>query len=274
MNIIFSANNYTEYLKGRIQALPKQGHGVRSQWAKAIDCQVAFVSHVLNDRYHLNLEQACALSQHLGHNELEHEYFLNLVSKARAGTKNLKNFFESRLSQIRLQVEKSNSQIQNRMKIQNELSIEDQAIYYSSWIFSAVHIILTIPEFQTSAEVIAQHFNEQISSIRKVLEFLESRGLIEQKQGRMQVKNFYMFINRKSPLFSSQQVTWRQKAIQSIYQNKENHVHFSSVFSISKEDEEKIRKLLLQTIENSTEIIKPSKEEKLFSIGIDFFEVR
>ena len=267
---IFNYSKYRSFLTDNLAQRPNKGHGLRSQWAKAMGCQVAFVSHVLNGHYELSLEQAEGLARHLALNKEEKEFFLLLVQKERAATQDLKKHFTELIS------EKTDQQqnIRHRMKIKTNLSIEDQALYYSSWLYSAVHIILTIPEFQSSTDTLATYFNQPLVLIRKILEFLETRQIIELNNGRYLVKNNFQFINKDSPLFAHQQNFWRQKAIEAIYRNNTEEIHFSSIFTLAERDVKKIKDILLKSIQDSTEVIKPSKEEKLYSICMDFFEVK
>ncbi|WP_413290968.1 TIGR02147 family protein [Bdellovibrio sp. HCB337] len=271
MNVlIFDFSDYRAYLKGLLKSYPKKGHGVRSVWAQALNCQVAFVSHVLNGLYDFSIEQGEALTRYLAFSKDETEYFLLLLQKERAGTHELKKFY-TQLIQEKIS---EREDIRKRMKIKENLSVEDQAIYYSKWLYSATHILLTIPEFQTSPEKIAQYFNTPLVTIREILEFLETRKLIVLKNGRYLVQDSYIFINKDSPLFSHQQSFWRQKAIEAIYQNNREDIHFASIFTISESDLKKVKEILLKSIEETTEIIKPSKEEKLYSICMDLFEVK
>lgn len=267
---IFDFSDYRTYLKQLLKSYPKKGHGVRSVWAQALSCQVAFVSHVMNGLYDFSIEQGEALSRHLAFNKDETEYFLLLLQKERAGTHELKKFY-TQLIQEKL-TEREN--VRERMKIKENLSVEDQAIYYSKWLYSAIHILLTIPDFQTSPEKIAEYFNTPLVTVREILDFLETRKLIILKNGRYLVQNNFLFINKDSPLFSHQQSFWRQKAIESIYQNNPEDIHFASIFTISEMDLKKVKEILLSSIEDSTEVIKPSKEEKLYSICMDLFEVK
>lgn len=267
---IYDFNDYRGYLQAYLKSQPMKGHGLRSQWAKVMGCQVAFVSHVLKGRYDLSIEQAESLTRHLALNKEDCDYFILLVQKNKAGTHQLKTYFNNLLNEKIA----SRDLIKSRIKIEEKLSLEDQAIYYSSWLYSSVHMILTIPQFQKSPEKIAEYFSVSLFKIREVLEFLETRKLIQIDGSSIRVINNYIFINKDSPLFPHQQVFWRQKAIESIYKNKHDEIHFASIFSISESDIKKLREILLKSIEESTEIIKPSKEEKLFSICMDLFEVR
>ena len=267
--IIFDFSDYRLFLLAFLKAQPKKGHGLRSIWAKVMGCQIAFVSHVLRGHYDLSIEQTEALSRHLGLNKDEKEFLILLVQKAKAGTHQLKNYFNELIDEKI----KNRDQVRNRMRIKENLSLEDQATYYSKWLYSAIHILLTIPDFQKSPEKIAEYFSTPLEKVREVLNFLDSRKLIRLDNGKYTVENNYLFINKESPLFAHQQNFWRQKAIESIYQNNHDEIHFASIFTLAEKDIKKIKEILLKSIEDSTEVIKPSKEEKLYSICMDFFEV-
>ncbi len=269
-NDVFEYRSYRLFLKDFLKNQPKQGHGLRSQWAQAVGCQVAFISHVLNGTYDLSAEQCEALARHLGFNREETEFFLLLNLSERSGTVSLKKLYQQQI-QDRLQVR---NQVRHRMKIQEDLSLEDQAIYYSGWLYSAVHILLTIPDFQESPEKIAEYFHKPLAEIRKIMDFLESRGFIKKTKGKWQVTNQFIIVNKDSPLYIQQQSFWRNKAIDSISNKDMDEIHFASVFSLSEEDVRKVREILLKSIESSTDVIKPSKEEKLYAICMDFFSVR
>jgi uncharacterized protein (TIGR02147 family) len=270
MKSIFLFKDYKKYLLDFLENQPQRGRGLRGKWAEAAGCQLAYVSHVLGGPPHFSLEQAESISRFVGHSQEETEYFLLLVEKARAGTASLKQFFQH-LIEAKLEYYHN---LRNRMKIQASLKLEDQAIYYSRWHYAAIHMILTIPEYQT-AVAISEYFSMPLVKVKEYLSFLVTRHLAEEAtSGRYSVKEQFLHIGKESPLFPHQQVTWRHKAIESIYNKDANAIHFASCFSLSARDIAKIKDILGQTIEDTTEVIKPSKEEKLFSICLDFFELR
>jgi uncharacterized protein (TIGR02147 family) len=269
MTSVYEASDYRSYLLGYLRAQPKKGRGLRGQWAEAAGCQVAYVSHVLGGTNDFSLEQAEAISRQIGHSKEEQEYFVLLVQKARSGTNQLRQFFQNMLNEKLAH----HHNIRHRMKIKETLKIADQAIYYSKWYYAAIHILLTIPEYRT-ATAISQYFAIPLAETKEYLEFLETRQLIELKSGHYSVRGAFLHISKDSPLFFHQQISWRQRAIDSVYKNRPDEVHFASCFSLSAKDVDRIKALLSQTIETSTEIIKPSKEERLYSICLDFFEVR
>ena len=100
MGSIFDYTDYKKYLKDGLKQKPKSGHGFKSAMASAIHCQSAYISRVLNGDAHFSLEQAYALNGFLGHSEEEAEFFILLVSYARAGTQPLERFFLRKINEI------------------------------------------------------------------------------------------------------------------------------------------------------------------------------
>jgi uncharacterized protein (TIGR02147 family) len=269
MNSIFEYSDYRAYLHSYLTHQPRKGRGLRGAWATAAGCQMAYVSHVLGGKNDFSLEQAERISGHIGHSPEEQEYFLLMVQRIRAGTKPLRQFFQRRMDELAAK----HYEIRHRMKIRETLDVQDQAVYYSKWMYSAIHILVTIPEHQAPSSI-AAYFGLSQAEIKPYLDFLETRQLIELKNGRYAVRGPFLHIGKESPLFFHQQISWRQRAIDSIYRNTPDEIHFASCFSLSTSDVDKIRSVLTASIERTTEIIRPSKEEKLYSICLDFFEVR
>jgi hypothetical protein len=69
--------------------------------ARAIGCQTAYISQVLNADLNFGLEQALKISLLLGLTEDEKRYLLFLVEKSRAGTIELKAHFQKQLEEVR-----------------------------------------------------------------------------------------------------------------------------------------------------------------------------
>ena len=269
MKAVFDYKDYRKFLEDYIESQPNGGRGVRRHFAEACGCQVAYISHVLGNRYDFSPEQIEAIARHIGLGRDETEYLVLLVEMARAGTQALKQFFQRMLSE---RIEK-HLLLKNRVKISETLSVEDQAAYYSKWHYSAIHIILTIPAYRT-AQKIAEYLALPMSVVRETLDFLEQRGLIEQERaGGYKVKGMFLYLDKKSVLMAQHHTNWRLQAVKSLTLERENDLHFSSCFSVSADDASKLRALLSKTIEESMDIVKPSKEEKICAFNVDFFEL-
>ena len=266
MNTLFEYKDYKHYLKDLVKQKPKQGHGFKSAMATAIRCQSAYISRVLNGNAHLSLEQAHELNQFLGHSEEEAEFFILLVLYTRAGTQILKNFF---LKKINHALNKRLI-LKERFKVKMTLAAEDQARYYSSWPYAAIHIATSIPQLETK-KAISDYLDLPLPKVSEILDFLCRTGLVIKKGDHFTIGKTRIHLGSDSALISQHHTHWRIKAIQNLDQKQEDTLHYSSMISLSKEDIQKIKTKLVKTIEEYNAIVKDSKEEELRCLTLDFF---
>jgi len=265
---IFEHNSYKGYLNQCIRSSPKQGRGFKAALASAANCQSAYISQVLNGDRHLNLEQAEGINSFLMHSEDESQFFLLLVLYERAGTKQLK---ERLRRKMQVYVDRFQT-LKERFNIKETLTPEIQAQYYSSWHYTAIHILLTIPRFRTK-ESICKAMGLTSDVVTPILEFLVSAGLAFQKHSEYLPGKSNTFVGKDSPFVKHHHSNWRSRAIDSIAVNRADEIHYSSVFSLSAEDAIKIRFLVLKAIEDVRKIRLPSKEEELHSFCLDLFRL-
>lgn len=262
---IFEFHDYKEFLGEQAKL---SGRGFKKALAGAAQCQTTYISQILGGKPHLSLEQAQAALSFLGLTREEGYYFLLLVEKARAGTPALRAFLEDR---ARVEREK-HLVIRDRVKLGSSLSVEAKATYYSSWHYAAVHMLITIPKFQTLTEIARKlQLTQKRSS--EVLEFLTSVGLTTSQNGRYSPGDSQIYLEKTSPLMAKHHTNWRIRAIESLDQDSPEEIHFSGVFTLTSEASERIRTILVQSIEDSVNVVKEAKEEKLVAMGIDFFEL-
>lgn len=64
------------------------------------------------------------------------------------------------------------------------------------------------------------------------------------------------------------------QGIQSLDRGHPNHLHYSSVMSISKETAEKIRAILLESIQSMEPIVRDAKDEGVYALTLDLFDLK
>lgn len=267
-NSLFDFRDYKAYLKSYMTRLPSKGHGFRAEISKHLHVHSAYVTQVLNSGAHFSPEQAEDLNVLLNHNEQEGEFFLLLVQLARAGTARLKKRIQVQMDQL-LQ---KRTNLKERVKIQKNLSSEDQLIYYSSWHYTAVHIMLTIPQFQF-LDKISEALKLPRERVKRILDYLISVGLAEQSGSKFTPSTSHIYLGREAASISKHHTNWRMKAIESLDQDTTEDLHFSAALSLSEEDYTKIREDLAKKIQDSMERVKESKEEMLCAFNLDFFKM-
>ena len=267
MKNVFEFNRYKPYLNG-VLGQKGQKTGRRSEAARHIGCQTAYLSQVLNGNAHLSLEQAYSLNEFLGHDEEQAEFFLLLIQKDRAGTPALKSYFAAKLEAIN----ERRLVIKNRLKDQETLSAPDQATYYSSWYYACIHVMVTIPGLQDK-ESIAKHLNLPLAQIASALEFLVSRGLVVDDGGRYKIGPSHVHLAHDAPFITKHHANWRTRALVAIDHVKKDDLHYSMVGTISRADARKIKERIVEMIQENMKTFAPSKEEAVFVIAFVFFEI-
>ncbi len=165
------------------------------------------------------------------------------------------------------------SLLKNRVGVKSHLSEHDQLVYYSSWIFGAVHALVSVPGFQT-AENIARHLGINVRQASDALEFLLNSGLLNKNnKGLLRVGKSQIHIGIDSPSVTKHHINWRLQAIRILEHQEPKNLHYSSVVSVSVKDIEKIRGILIESIRTIKAVIKDSSEEEVRCFNIDLFEI-
>jgi uncharacterized protein (TIGR02147 family) len=265
---LFDFKDYRPYLK---EAFPTHGtnRGSRARLAAALGVWKGFVSSVIHGDADFSLEQAYRVSHHLSHTDDEREYFLLLILKARAGSKDLEKHFAERIDAI----QKKREEIRERIGATSGISDTDKMTYYSSWHYTAMHMCLMVPALQTPPAM-AKYLGVPLEKIAKMLEFFIKSGLAEQKGNTYVVGPTRIHISSDSPFVSKHHSNWRMQAIQALDRDRKEDLHYSSVMSISKEAAENIRELILRTIEETEPIIREAKDERIVALTFDLFDLK
>ena len=265
---VYEEKSYKKFLIDWMDLLPARGRGQRKLLAEAIGCQTPFVTQVLNGDYHFSLEQAEACARWLGLSTPETEYFLLLVLKERAGTKSLETILERQLQERR----ERDTQLNQRLKISDSLTGEDQVIYYSSWHYSAVHIALMNPELRTIEEL-HRRFALPLPRLVSILDFLTAKKLVRARSGKYEVMKPALHLGRDSPLLPKHHANWRLKAVEAAENRDAGNFQFTGVVSLSKDDFEWVRNRLAATLEEIVDKVKESTDERLGCLCLDLFGV-
>lgn len=257
-------DDYKVYLADFLKSLGPRGS--QAKLATALGCGTSFVSQVLKGRVHFSLEQAVRINRFVGHDAEASHFFMLLIQYARAGSKDLADYFFSQTLAIR----DRRKNIKDRLQIRDSLSSEDQIIYYSSWIFAACHISLSIPKYRTKAKI-ADALGLPLELVSETLDFLEKRGLAKGSDNIFRIGTKRIHLEKNSPMISKHHTNWRLKALESLERRTLGGTHFSSLMGIAERDAEKIRSIVLEAISRTENVVQDSKEQRLFCLGIDFF---
>lgn len=251
-----------------IKSMPGKGRGLKTEIAQLLNCMPGYVSQVLSGELHFNLEQADILSGYLKLDQNESRYFLLLVQFARSGTPSLKTHFEELIRE-----EKNKALNFNKRHAAPEKSGLDITKYFSTWEYSYLHVLVTLPKIRTFDAIKSKSgINE--NRLKLLLEELVSMGVLELNQKEYRPSNQGFHLPKDSHAINNHHTNWRIKTIEALKNQSEYDLHYSSVVTLSKEDFIKIKQDLVDQLNLAKAKIKDSPEEIICSLSFDFFELR
>ena len=265
--IIFKYNSYLKFLSDRVGQSGART-GLKAKLAQAMDCQQTYLSKVFKGEAHLSLEQAMGATKFFEMNDQETDYFLLLVSYARAGEPSLKKFY---LSKMKAYQDRMTS-VESQTEIKEHLNREDQQIYYSNWYYMAFHIAVSLKSCG-SVEELAEAFDIERPQASEIVDFLLRTGLIQLHRNRLAPGPTHIHLKKGTPDLLKHHTNWRLQALNSVTNSQRDNFHYTVVASLSEKDARELRIRLVEWVESFLKTIESSPEETIFCHNIDFFRV-
>lgn len=266
---IFSYRDYKQIVNSKIQALPQKGRGQYKKIAEYLGVSSVLVSQVFKSDRDLSLEQGMKVSSYFGFVGIEEKYFLKLLHLAKAGTQELKSFYQQELDALRL----ASKAIENRVPHAKILSQADQGIFYSDWKFSALRLACELARIKTAADL-SKYFDLDIKEVKTILDFLISRGMVLLVDGNLQLGTSSTHLSKASPFIKNHHRNWRLKALESIGEMHSQELMYSAPMSISKSYFDELNRKVLGFID---ELVKGAKEmeeaEEVYYLNIDLRKI-
>jgi len=228
---IYKYNNYKEFLLDIMLMRPNKGRGERKIFAELLNCQSSFITHVLNGNKDFNQEQLYKIAKYFELSENEKEYLMLLLSYNRSGTAELQSYYEK----ILLEKRKESKQLKKRINSKDNFTIQDQAKFFSHWLYMAVHQACTIPHLQ-SLEKLTDYFQIPKNEIMKILQFLSSNELVSISEDKITSLRTNYFISSESPFLTQMHSIWRLKLLNEPKKEALDNIHYTWCFAVSKDD--------------------------------------
>ncbi len=265
---IFDFTNYRDYLRAALDAPGAKTRGSRTRLALAAGVQPSYLSQVLKGTAELTPEQADRINGFYGHTPDQSDYLLLLVGHSRAGTPSLRAHLEA---QLRKRAEQARA-LRHRVPNTQKLEPLNRQLFYGSWHYAAVAMALTVPGLR-SPEKISQRLGIPQRKVSQVLAFLVRTGLARETGEGFAPGNSWIHLGDDVELAARDHAQWRLKAMQHLESPAPADLHYSSVATLSRADFARVKAVLVDAIEKSRAVIKPSPEETVVSLLVDFFEL-
>jgi uncharacterized protein (TIGR02147 family) len=262
---VFGHVDYKEVLRNYVSAHAKE-RGYLAKLAEAAGCQRSFLSQVLHSHVHLTPDHAVGIAMFWNLTEIEREYFLELLHYARSGSALFRQTSERKLKRLRDQSENLKERLQRTTTLQEA----EQIRFYSAWYSSAIHLLLTIQEFQ-SLRALAKRLNVSESLVTKCLHSLEAMGLAQKSGEKWIATNVDIHLSKESPAAWLHHSNWRTRALADAQLSGAGSVHYTSLYSLSRADFDQIKSTVLKMIEQTRNVAVASAEEDLACFILDWF---
>ncbi|MGK5082711.1 TIGR02147 family protein [Bdellovibrionota bacterium FG-1] len=264
---VFSFSDYKQFLCHYVDVHKKERGSIR-RMAEAAGCQRSYMSQVLGTHVHLTREQAWGLCSLFGFKDLESQYFMVLIDLARAGSKKYRENLESQRKML-----KQRSEDLSERTTRKRIESEDFAMeYYSAWYWSAIHILVSIPGFQTVKSIAAKLFLDE-KTVENSLKRLAVMKLVTQEKDRWCFRQESIHVPKDSPYVVFHHRNWRDRSVLSSQASDHEGIHYTMVQSVSRDVLPRVRQLFLDAIEQANRIAGPSAPQELVAINCDIFSV-
>lgn len=264
---IFEYNEYKGFLKEWIEAQPKNGRGLIRRMADHLRISPTMMSHILSGDKHFSMETANDLTSFIGMDESEAEYFLLLVSHAKAGSFSLRERFRKKI----ISEQRKAAEISKRVKADADLPNIAKTVFYSHWLYTGIRNMTACPDFQ-NIDDIAKHLNLPRATIKKVTEFLVKNELCLEKNGKLIPGPKQTHVGHQSPLVSRHHQNWRLQSFSKMIDADDKNLFFTAPMSLSHETAELIRQKIPGFIEEIIKLVRPSPSETVRCLNIDWFD--
>ncbi len=266
---IFEFVDYKLFIKSFIKYQPKKGRGLVKSIGEYLSIDPSQVSQVLSGSKDFTEEQAILITTFIGLNELEVDYFLTLVKVERAGSKVLKDHYKRRLGQLK----ESSLNLKERVNQDRILSDYEKSVFYSSYLYSAIRLSTSIAEGQTITDI-ADRFQISREKASGIITFLVDSNLCAEENGQYTMGTQHTHIERGSPFLPRHHHNWRVKALEKTDSITDQELQFTGPVSISQDDFQKVRELLVDVISKSLDKVKKSDPSEVACLLIDWFLVK
>lgn len=262
---LISSRKYLDFLKFIMDEY-STSRGYKTRLAEVAGCQPAYLSQILAEQVHLTPEQAERLISFWQLDEFESDYFFNLVLLGRAGTLTLKKRLEQKLREIQILWKKNTAEFP-QPSITEPMKA---SFYYSHWLHSALHLLLTIPQLQ-SAESLSRHLKISLEDVHLILEEMVKFGFAEKTNDKFRPLQTLIHASDQNFVSEVHHKNWRIQALELQHHFPATSVRYTSVHSLSKEDFKKVSAILDEAIQKTRQTIEPSPEEVAACLVIDYF---
>jgi uncharacterized protein (TIGR02147 family) len=265
---IYTYESYDAFIRDWIQSHPREGFGLITKIAKHLKTHPSIISLVVRGEKHLTFDQAGDFCDFAELADSESEFFLTLFQIGRSSKPSLIRRLKRKIERMR----DEQFHLENRIQSPEYIDESITQTFYSKWYYSGIKNLAALEGINTTSEIAKWlHLDEEL--VDEVVNFLLAHGICQKKDGQLSAGLQITHLTSKDPLVYRHHTNWRLKALDSLGSNdfSSDHRHITAPVSLSNEDFQEVKKLLVETVQKITEIVKSSPSEKVACLNIDWF---
>ena len=264
---IYEFQDYKLFLNHWVSHQPKKGHGEYRRIAEHLQVSTTMISQVFKGTKHLSLEMGAELCDYLNLSEEEGEFLLLILDFQKAGSYKL----QQRLKKQIIKRQERAQKLETRLKKDMDLSEEDKAVFYSSWIYSGIRLLSDIAENNNSLDI-SKRLSLDKNLVEKVIDFLVEHKLCLRQGGKLKMGPTSTHLGTSSLLLSKHHQNWRLQGFNKMILNDDSNLFFSGPMVLSQDVADEIRRQLPEFIQQTLAKVHPSKSEVVRCLNIDWYE--
>ncbi len=267
---IFNCSTDLQWVQNKLKSV-KKVRGYRTQMALAAQCQPAYLSQVLAGRVNFTLEQADGLCDFWNFDDLQSEYWLNLVRLSRSGTVTLSQRIKNNLNKIKQQAKQKSA---TEIEVASQRVFKENTLrYYNHWLPSALHMLWMIKDYQNNIKASAQRLKVSETEVSHALDLLVELGFYELKGGKYRATQNHFHISNESLYSSLHHKNWRTQAMQEVQSANPNRLHFTTLYSLDQKALDALKVIVREFISECNEEIERAPEHTVACLNISFFHI-
>jgi uncharacterized protein (TIGR02147 family) len=267
---LFIFDKIAPFLRDYMARLPKRGRGESTRMARALGISTTLMSQILSGERYLTGEQTFRLARYLGLSDLESDYLSFLVQLERAGSSEFREYWKTKLNEVR---EKS-LKLVNRVKVDKSLSEDEKTVFYSSSIYSCIHVYTSTHASGRTFNEIMERFELPRARLSEILRFLVEAGLCVERDGRYQMGTQKTHLEQGSPHLVRHHTNWRIHAARRSEELTPQELMYTAQVSLSRKDFDLIREKMVGFIKEFLATVHGSPAEDIAAFNFDFFWIK
>ena len=260
---IIKYKDYKEFIR---DSMPERGS--MQTLAKYLKVHPTYISQVFGGDKNINSEQGIRLCKFFQLDSFEQDYFIMLINYARAGSFELRQYWSAKISDA----QETSKDVDGHRRKATSLTKSDEALFYSSWQFSAARLSTSLERIKTVDDV-AEYLGISKGKAKKIIEFLLQTNLCVKQKDMLAMGPKRVHVKRDSDFVNNHHRNWRLKSMETLEHSSDENFRFTAPISVSQKGYNQLRQILLESVEQCANLVETSDPELLACVSFDLFQL-